>query len=179
MKTLVCWLLLCAAAVCARAEDVEVKNMTSREYQKRFDQLVSQGYRPVKVWADTLKVFDYQPGEGPSFGYWATFRKVANSPAWVARHGLDATAYQNEFNTWSGQGYVPTSMNVACVNGAVRYCVVYDKLANQPAGVARHNINKAQYDATHADLLSKGYKLKLRSSCKTPSGLVFVAFWQK
>ncbi len=179
MKSVFLFALLIVVALPARAQDLEIKNLTSKEYQKKFDQLVQQGFRPIKVWSKTLGVFDYEGGEQPSFGYWATFRKVPNSPAWVARHGIDAASYQNEFNKWVGEGYMPTDINVACVNHAVRYCVIYEKIPNPKPWIARHNIKQSEYDATHKDLLAKGYKLKLRSFCRTPSGFVFAALWKK
>jgi Bacterial tandem repeat domain 1 len=179
MKKLIPIILVSFLANLATVQALEVANLTAKEYQKKFDELTKQGYRPVKVWSKTLGVFDYQPGEGPSFGYWATFEKVPNSPPWASFHGLDAAAYQQQFNKWTAQGYMPTDMNVACVNGAVRYCVIYDKIANAPAWVARHNINKAEFDRTNTDLLAKGYKRKIESHCSGSGGSVFAALWQK
>ncbi|MEY2495653.1 MAG: hypothetical protein QOJ45_2145 [Verrucomicrobiota bacterium] len=179
MKKLICIILASLLANVALGQTIEVTNLNSKEYQKKFDELTKQGFRPVKVWSKILGVFDYQPGESPSFGYWATFQKVPNSPPWAAFHGLDAAAYQQQFNKWTAQGYMPTDMNVACVNGAVRYCVIYDKIANHPAWVAKHNINKAEFDRTNTDLLAKGYKRKIESHCSGPGGWVFAALWQK
>jgi len=179
MKKLIYVTALSLLAHVALGQTVEVKNVTAKEYQKKFDELTKQGFRPIKVWSKTLGVFDYQPGEGPSFGYWAMFQKVPNGPPWAAFHGLDAAAYQKEFNKWTGQGYMPTDLNVACVNGAVRYCVIYDKIPNHPAWVARHNINKAEFDRTNTDLLAKGYKRKIESHCSGPGGWVFAALWLK
>ena len=179
MKKLIYVTALCLLAHVALGQTVEVKNVTAKEYQKKFDELTKQGFRPIKVWSKPLSVFDYQPGEGPSFGYWATFQKVPNSPPYVAFHGLDAAAYQREFTKWTGQGFVPTDMNVACVNNAVKYCVIYDKIPNAPAYVARHNINRAEFDRTNSDLIAKGYRRKIESHCSGPGGQVFAALWQK
>jgi len=179
MKKLICLMLVSLLANVAQGQTIEVKNLTSKEYQKKFGELTKQGFRPVKVWSKTLSVFDYQPGEGPSFGYWATFQKVPNTPPWASFHGLDAAAYQKEFTKLTAQGFMPTDINVACVNNAVRYCVVYDKVANAPAWVARHNINKADFDRTNKEMLAQGYKLKIRSNCSASGGWVFAALWQK
>jgi len=153
---------------------VEVKNLTSTEYQEKFNELTQQGYRPIKVWAEALA-----GREQPSFGYWATFQKVSNRTPWVARYGLDAVTYQQEFDKCVAQGYMPTYVNVACVNNVVRYCVIYDKIVNPPAWVAKHNINKAQFDKEHEDLVAKGFKLKIRSSCSTGADWIYAALWQK
>ncbi|MBE7157606.1 MAG: hypothetical protein INR62_04080 [Rhodospirillales bacterium] len=175
LKQLVYATFFCLMANSALGQVIQEKNLTSTEYQKRFDQHVKDGYRPVKVWSKALGVFD-----GPtSFGYWATFQKDSGKIPWVARHGLDAATYQQEFNKWSAQGYVPTDMNVARVNDQVRYCVIYDKIPNAPAGIARHNINKAQFDQENKSATAKGYKLKLHSQCAVNGGWIFMAFWQK
>ena len=179
MKKLICIILVSLLANVAQGQTIEVKNLTGKEYQKRFNELTKQGYRPVKVWGKTLSVFDYEGGEGPSFGYWGTFQKVPNSPPWVAFHGLDAAGYQQQFTKYTAQGFMPTDINVGCVNNAVRYCVIYDKIANAPAWAARHNINKTEFDRTNKDLLAQGYKLKLRSNCSASGAWVFAALWQK
>jgi hypothetical protein len=36
---------------------------------------------------------------------YAAIWEKAPGPAFVARHGLSADGYQQEFNTWLGQGY--------------------------------------------------------------------------
>ena len=176
MKRIIYITLLCLLANIALGQVAQVENLTSTEYQKKFNQLTQQGYRPIKVWAKTLGVFD---SVQPSFGYWATFQKVPNGRPWVARHGLDAATYQQEFDKWVAQGYMPTDMNVACVNNVVRYCVIYDKIVNPPAWVAKHNINRTQYEKEHKDLLAQGFKLKIRSSCSTRAGWIYAALWQK
>jgi hypothetical protein len=175
MKKLIYVTALCLLAQVALGQTVEVTNVTAKEYQKKFDELTKQGFRPIKVWSKTLGTFD----SAPSFGYWATFQKVPNGPPWASFHGLDAAAYQTQFNKWTAQGYMPTDVNVACVNGAVRYCVIYDKIANPPAWVAKHNINRAEFDRTNTELLAKGYKRKLESHCSGSGGWVFAALWQK
>lgn len=175
MKKLIYLIVLSLFANVALSQTIEVTNVTAAEYQKKFNELTKQGFRPIKVWSKTLGTFD----SAPSFGYWATFQKVPNGPAWASFHGLDAAAYQKEFNKWTALGYVPTDLNVACVNNQVKYCVIYDKIANHPAFVARHNIHKAEFDKTNSELLAKGYKRKLESHCFGPGGPVFVALWEK
>ena len=177
MKLLFYITLLCLLANTVFAEDINVANLTSKEYQTKFNELTKLGYRPIKVWSKPLGTFD--GGGGGAFGYWATFRKVTDGVPWAARHGLDAAAYQQEFDLRVAQGYMPTDINVACVNDVVRYNVIYDKIANPPPWVARHNINKAEYERTQKDLLAKGYKLKIRSVCSTRAGWVYAALWQK
>jgi len=159
----------------AMGQTIDVENLTSAEYQKKFNELVQGGFRPIKVWSKPLQVI----GEKPSFGYWATFQKVPNGTPWVARHGLDAATYQQDFNKWTGAGYMPTHINVACVASEVRYCVVYDKIENPPAWVARHRMDEAAFKNESATWTAKGYKVKVRSSCQSRAGWVYAAIWQK
>ena len=69
--------------------------MTSSDYQSLFDQYVKQGFRPVHVSGYVVNNVDY----------YAAIWDKSPSGAWVARHGMSADQYQNEFNTWGGQGY--------------------------------------------------------------------------
>jgi len=168
-------MLFCLLANVTMGQTTNVSNLTSAEYQRKFDELTKLGLRPIKVWSGQLGTID---SAGLSFGYWATFGKDNGTP-WVARHGIDAGTYQQEFNKWTAAGYMPTSINVACVGSQVRYCVVYDKIANPPAWVARHGMNQAAFSNENSTWTAKGYNLKLKSSCHDPAGSVFAALWQK
>ena len=161
------------------AQQTQIKNLTSAEYQAQFDRLVSQGYRPVKVWSKTLQVFDYQPGETPKLGFWGNFEKRPGTTPWVARHGISHDAYQQEFNSWTRQGYMPTDINVAFFNGHTSYCVIFDKIANQPAWQARHGLNYSTYMDVNSSLINQGYRRRITSSCSTPNGPVYAALWSK
>jgi hypothetical protein len=57
--------------------------------------LVGQGYR--------LKLVSGYQVAGQDF-YAAIWEKTAG-PAFVARHGMTADGYQQEFDKWTGQGY--------------------------------------------------------------------------
>src|SRR5262245_9469350 len=94
MQKLSLVIALLLAFVSVHAKDTKVENLTSDEYQAKFNELVRSGLRPVKV--------TIQPGPGnkdrgelPRFG--ATFAKVKNSPAWQARHGLTTETFAEEF----------------------------------------------------------------------------------
>ena len=69
--------------------------LSAAEYQQEFDDLVGQGYRlkSVRGWPS-----------GDEALYAAIWVQMPG-PAWVARHGLSAAEYQQEFDTLVGQGY--------------------------------------------------------------------------
>ena len=159
---------------------ISVSNLTAKHYQKRFDELTRQGYRPTKVESKRLQVIDYTDGEGPSLGYWATFQKFENVRPWVARHGLSNQAYGQAFESLVPQGYVPTHMNVAYLNKMESYCVIFEKIPNPPAWVARHGLDNAAFNKANQEFVAQGYILKLKSSVsKGGSSFVYAAMWVK
>lgn len=176
MKRLLSITLLCLLATTALGQVKEVSNLTSAEYHNKYLELTKQGFRPTKIWSKEITGFE---GGGGRFGYWARFEKITNGVPWSSGHGLDAAEYQREFDRLVPLGYMPTDINVACVNEVVRYNVIYDKIANPSPWVARHNLNKAEYERAQKDLLAKGYQVKVRSVCSTRAGWVYAVLWQK
>jgi hypothetical protein len=75
--------------------------MTSTDYQNKFDQYTSTGFRPLLVGGYGINGVDY---------YVAIWDKSA-SGGWVARHGMTSDGYQQEFNHWVGQGYTLTAVS--------------------------------------------------------------------
>jgi hypothetical protein len=71
-------------------------NMTSAEYQSRFDKYVKDGYRLTDV--DGYQVDDHV--------YYAAIWDKSASGAWVARHGLDSPSFQAAFDKYKKEGYV-------------------------------------------------------------------------
>ncbi|GAB1318292.1 Beta-lactamase [Madurella fahalii] len=69
--------------------------LTGAQYQKAFNDYVSQGYRLVRVSGYVVN----------NVAYYAAIWDKAATPAWQARHGLTAAQYQSEFNKLVGQGY--------------------------------------------------------------------------
>jgi Bacterial tandem repeat domain 1 len=161
------------------AQTVELKNETAFRYQQRFNELTKQGYRPVKVRASSLQVIDYTDGERPRLGYWATFQKLPNSPAWAAQHGLTTEAYQQTFNHWTAQGYLPSDLNVAFMDGKASYSVIFEKMTTPVDWQARHGLNHQDFNRTNQELTQKGFKLKIQTYCAASGGRIFAALWVK
>lgn len=158
---------------------IEVKNANANQYQIEFNKLTAQGYRPTKISVKRQQVIDYTDGEIPQIAYWVTFQKFDNDYPWVARHNLSAQAYQNEFNTWTAQGYIPISIGVGATDGDEVYGVIFDKIPNPPAFVARHGLGSADFNKQNQDLLQQGYKLKQKASCVRKGTTIYAAIWTK
>jgi hypothetical protein len=90
--------------------------MTAAAYQDVFNTYSNAGYRLTHV--DSYL-------EGSNVRYSAIFTKTSG-PAWKAYHGVSAATHQSNFNTWTGQGYVPINVSVVVVGGARYYTAFYE-----------------------------------------------------
>lgn len=144
--------------------------LTGAEYQAEFTKLTAQGYRPVRV-------SGYASGNIARYA--AIFEKRSNSPAWTARHGISAADYQTEFTKWTGQGYKPTDISAYNVNGQELFAVIFDKVANAPAWVARHGLSAADYQTEFTKWVGQGYRLTVVSGYASGNQVKYAAMWEK
>ena len=61
----------------------------------------------------------------------------ASSTNWVARHGLTASQYQQEFDRHAAAGFSVTYVSGYNEGGQARYAAIWDKLPSAPAQAAR------------------------------------------
>ncbi|KAI9924070.1 hypothetical protein ASPWEDRAFT_38547 [Aspergillus wentii DTO 134E9] len=99
------------------AKWVAAGNLTSTEYQDRFDKYVNEGYRLVDV--DGYEV------DGEVF-YAAIWDKSASGP-WVARHGMDSPSFQAEFDKYRAEGYVLKTLSGYNVGKKDWYAAIWVK----------------------------------------------------
>jgi len=138
--------LLAAAPVSAW---VARHGMSSTTYQAEFDKYTRQGYRPIVV---SGYVINNQAR------YAAIWEKSATTSPWVARHGLTASAYQQEFNKWTAQGFRPVQVSGYGVNNQSYYAVIFEKTANAPAWIARHGLTSDAYQQEFNQWTAQGYR---------------------
>ncbi|KAE8158287.1 hypothetical protein BDV40DRAFT_291956 [Aspergillus tamarii] len=109
------------AAVWEKRDDttpwVSAGELNSTAYQATFDKHVKDGYRLVDV-------DGYQVGD--EVMYAAIWDKSA-SGAWVARHGLESSKFQTEFNKYRGEGYVLRTFSAYNDGTADRYAAIWVK----------------------------------------------------
>lgn len=143
--------------------------LNATQYQQEVDKWTAQGYRPIQV-----------SGFGTSAGprYAAIFEKKTGS-GWVARHGLNATQYQQEVNKWVSQGYYLTDVSGYTVNNQDFYTAVFEKPSSVPAWVARHGLTSDQYQAEFNKWSGQGYRLKKVSGYSLGGQARFAAIWEK
>jgi len=118
--------------------------MTAAQYQTEFNKWTGQGYRLTDI-------SGYNVG-GTDF-YAAIWEKTSG-PAWSAKHGMSAAAYQTEFNTMNSQGY--RLVKISGYGG--KYAAIWEK-SGGPAMQARHNMVGAQgYQDEFDRLYYQGYR---------------------
>jgi len=85
---------------------------SASEYQAQFDAATSNRARPAYLTRSTA---------GIHLAMW----RDDQLPAWVARHGLTATQYQTEFDTWVGKGYWPLLVQGAGAGSSTRFAALF------------------------------------------------------
>jgi hypothetical protein len=113
-----------------------------------------------------------------SSDHYAAIWSKQNTGAWVARHGLSADAYQNEFNKHTAEGYRLVSVDGYEVGGQARYAAIWRK-ANGPAWVARHGLSGADYQAAFDKNAADGYRLTWVNGYTVQGQAQYAAIWEK
>lgn len=148
--------------------------LSSAQYQSAFDAYVSQGYRLTDVSVFSPSIFFGAPGV-PSFaGIW----EKSAGPAWVARHGLTGSAYQQTFDALSSQGYRPVLVEGYDTLEGARYAAIWER-SSGPAWVARHGLTSEQYQAEFTRLVRAGYRLVHVSGYTDAGRERYAAIWDR
>jgi CubicO group peptidase (beta-lactamase class C family) len=143
--------------------------LTGNEYQSEFNKYVAQGYRPVQVSVYVVNNQAY---------YAAIFEQTQNAPAWVARHGINATEYQREFDKYVGQGYRLIDISVYVVNNQDYYAAIFEQTST-PAWVVRHGMTNAEYQSEYAKYAGQGYRLVRVCGYELNGQDRYAAIWEK
>jgi CubicO group peptidase (beta-lactamase class C family) len=142
--------------------------LSAADYQKAFDDFGKQGFRLVWVSA-------HEVGGVPRFeGIW----EKRSGPAYEARHNLTQEAYQQAFNSLTGQGFRLLHVSGYSSGGAARYAAIFEKSPG-PAWAARHAMTAAAYQTAFNDFGKQGYRLKLVSGFHAGGVDQYAAIWEK
>lgn len=143
--------------------------LDSAGYQQKFNELVAKGYR-------LNYVTGYTVNNSPRF---AAIWEKRPTAAWVARHGLTSTGYQNAFNAYTSQGYRPVLVNGYTVSNSDRYVAIWDKSPGTGAWVARHGLTGAQYQSAFNTFIAQGFRLRHVSGYAVAGQARYAAIWEK
>lgn len=142
-------------------------NMTSGDYQEKFNNYTQQGFR--------LKwVSGYALG---STVYYAAIWDKSTGLAWTAHLGMNATDYQSKFNSYADQGYRPILVSTYNVGNVDNYAVIWEKKVS-PAWVARHRMTSMGYQNEFDNQYYSGFKLVNVSGCARNGRPAFAGIWE-
>lgn len=150
------------------AQTVAYHMMTPAEYQKEFTDLSKKGYRLISLSGYT------KAGQEK---YAAIFRKDTG-PSWTAKHGMNATQYQQAFTDMSKNGYRLRIISGYAVGNQAKFAAVWDKGSGN-AWIAKHNMTATQYQQTFTENSNKGFQLKYISGYVVNGKEYFAAIWEK
>lgn len=143
-------------------------DMTANDYQTAVDEASRNGYQPVVINA-------FNVDESVLFA--AIFE--LNSGDWVARHGMSAEEYQQEFDLRvDQQNYRLRHVTGYESQREARYAAVFDRTAS-PAWEARHEMSSSEYQTEFDDLAAKGFAPVVVDGFYVQGTERFTALWHK
>ncbi len=143
--------------------------LTGAQYQERFDYYTSQGYRPVRV-------SGYEINGVPHYaGLW----EYSDGRAWVARHGISAAQYQQEFDLYLNQGYRLVCVSAFSINGTSYYSAIWDSSSGQPAWASNHGLTSSDYQDLFLHYVNHGYRLTDISGYEVNGIDYYAGVWER
>ena len=142
--------------------------ISGADYQAAFDELVPNGFRPVRV-----NGF----GVGGTELFCAIFEQKPG-PAFIARHGISGAEYQAQFDQAASQGYRLVDVSGYEAGGEPRYTGIWEQEGG-PAWVGRHGISAADYQAAFDSLNAQGYRLIRVSGFEDNGTDHYAAIWEQ
>ncbi|MDQ3410362.1 MAG: hypothetical protein M3469_10320 [Actinomycetota bacterium] len=97
---------------------------------------------------------------------------------WQARHGIDAVAYQQAFDSLIADGFRLVSVCGYSEGRAARFNAVWVK-RDGPAWQARHGLNADEYQAAFDSLVAEGFRLVDVSGYAEAGQARYAAIWQQ
>jgi len=146
--------------------------VTGAQHQANFDRLASTGFRII-----SLSVYG-----DPSDPRYAAVWVLRGGSAWVAVHGVTASAYQAFFDKYTAQGFVPV---LVTATGAVQNAVFAAVFEQGIAGpwFARHGVtfgpqtNAGTFENLNALAWSQNQYVRSLAIYGTPQDRRYAAIW--
>ncbi|MEQ1675968.1 MAG: peptidoglycan DD-metalloendopeptidase family protein [Chitinophagaceae bacterium] len=142
--------------------------ISNDNFQSEFDKIWTCGYYPI--WVD-----GYDAG-GKT--YFNVIVRPSAGVQWVARHNMDGTAYQTEYNKWDNEGYRLLFVDSYKRNGAVNYTAVWVK-DGKPKPLAYHGQTLAYHEANFKANSDKGWVPVNVAVLSVGNETYVTAIWEK
>jgi hypothetical protein len=137
------------------------------DHQARFDQLTSEGWRPV--------IISVTPSGGARY-YTALYEKK-DVGSFVSQQVLDANHYQAEMNRQSAAGRNLVYLNAYNDSAGARFTAIWYSNAVRP--YARHGLNALDYSAVANAQRAKGPLTRAVTGYTENSSVRCAGFWSK
>lgn len=122
--------------------------LDAAQFQKRFDEFTTKGYRPHQV---------ESYASGGKVRYAAIFDN-GRGPAYSAYHGLSASDHQKRMDELVAAGYRPRNVSVVSIGGKRSYTTLYGK-TDLGGWQARSQLTASEYQKAFEDNQAKGRRL--------------------
>jgi CubicO group peptidase (beta-lactamase class C family) len=142
--------------------------MSSSSYQSEFNHWTNIGYRLTQV---------HGYSDHGNDCYAAVWVKQPG-PAYIARHGLSSSSYQQEVDEWTKKGFRLTQVNGFASGKGVKYTAILEKRTGPPY-VARHDMTSSDYEKECDKWANQGFRLTHVSGFSQNRGPRFAAIWEK
>ena len=140
--------------------------VTGAQHQTNFNKLSSQGYRLI-----SLSVYG-DPGNPLYAAVWVQ----RQGAAWEAVHGVDATGYQNFFNTWTKKGFFPVLVSATGNNGNAVFAAVLEQGDPGP-WFAKHEMTATDFQNANASASAARQMIRSFAIYGTASDRRYAAIW--
>jgi hypothetical protein len=137
--------------------------MTQAEFDKARQRFEGKGYR-----TDFLDARDR---------YAAVWVK-GDSSAQQVFSALSVAEYQQQFTTLAGQGYKPSRISGAAVNGATRIAAIFEKATTAP-WQAHHEMKPADFAKAIASMNAQSFRMTDASGYMMKGKPHFAGIWEK
>lgn len=151
----------------AQAAEVAARHgLDSAGYQQEFDAISGQGYR--------IKHVDgYATPDGVKYA--AIWIKSASNRPYIARHGLNQSQFQTEFNKAASGGF--RLMEISATDGGL-YSGIWEK-GGGPAWESRSGLNGAAFTAKFKQMADDGFRMTDLEGYQDGGETRFAGIWVK
>jgi len=106
---------------------------------------------------------------------------VGEAIPWVERRGMTGSAFQTEFNQWTGEGFRMrlTRLSGGEVGGDPRYTAIFEKSARTTPWAAHHGLAAADFTTVHNTLHGQGFRLVWLDGFAAGSTARYNGIWEQ
>lgn len=149
-----------------QAKWVAFHGLSSADYQQKFTDFTSKGFRPIQV-ESYLSANEVR---------YAIILKKNAGPRFTAYHGLSNSKHQERFDDLTQKGWVPKNISVISIGGKRSYTALYEK-TNVGSFVAKSTMTPADYQKQFDENKRKGRQVAYLNAYNHQGAPFLTAIW--